>query len=231
MPKLSFLRYEQKFLLDKEQYAALGRALFGKTVDDPHCVGGGYTVHDRYYDTPESELAIEALLRPPYREKLRIRCYSDSEPQPGDTVFLEQKMKVNGFGHKRRIPKTLAQAEQFIAGGGEGGGTQEEREIAYMLSRYSLAPAAEISYYRRAFSVKDEPDIRITVDTSLRGARPDGTGSELLCDRYLLEIKVPAAFPLWLARTLTDIGAFGVSFSKYGQYYRLSSAQKTAVKG
>ena len=35
----------------------------------------------------------------------------------------------------------------------------------------------------------------------------------------LMEIKIPGAAPLWLARTLSELEIFPVSFSKYGICY------------
>ena len=35
-----------------------------------------------------------------------------------------------------------------------------------------------------------------------------------------MEIKIPGAAPLWLARLLSENGVFPTSFSKYGAYYK-----------
>ena len=36
----------------------------------------------------------------------------------------------------------------------------------------------------------------------------------------IYEIKTPAAAPLWLAHTLSELAIFPVSFSKYGTCYK-----------
>lgn len=36
---------------------------------------------------------------------------------------------------------------------------------------------------------------------------------------YLMEIKVPAAYPVWLADILCELQIYPVSFSKYGSVY------------
>lgn len=38
--------------------------------------------------------------------------------------------------------------------------------------------------------------------------------------RVLLEIKVAAAFPVWLSHVLSELELFPVSFSKYGRCYQ-----------
>ncbi|MBQ1620026.1 MAG: molecular chaperone, partial [Oscillospiraceae bacterium] len=39
-------------------------------------------------------------------------------------------------------------------------------------------------------------------------------------DTILMEIKIPGAAPLWLARLLSENRMFPTSFSKYGTYYK-----------
>ena len=39
-------------------------------------------------------------------------------------------------------------------------------------------------------------------------------------DRYLMEIKTNGAMPLWLVHTLTNMGIYPYSFSKYANAYK-----------
>jgi hypothetical protein len=53
-------------------------------------------------------------------------------------------------------------------------------------------------------------------------------GERLLPEgQWLMEIKTPQAIPLWLARTLSELRLYPVSFSKYGREYlgRLAARQ------
>lgn len=48
----------------------------------------------------------------------------------------------------------------------------------------------------------------------------DDSGCVLLDpDLYLMEIKVPSAYPLWLVEILSDLKIYPSSFSKYGSVY------------
>lgn len=220
MPECTFLRYERKFYIKQSKFKPLMNLISKHTAADEHCQNGGYFVTDRYYDTENYFLAIEALLKPAYREKLRIRRYGRGETAADECVFLEQKMKINGFGHKRRIPLSFAEAERFISDGSLGGMGQSAREIEYLLSRHTLLPSADICYYRMALTAPDDPGVRITFDTDLWAFDERGGGCvELLSGDYLMEIKIPHSFPLWLTSALHETGARPISFSKYGRFY------------
>ncbi|MFR0951673.1 MAG: VTC domain-containing protein [Lachnospiraceae bacterium] len=47
----------------------------------------------------------------------------------------------------------------------------------------------------------------------------DGECQVLDPDSYLMEIKVPDAYPMWLADLLCELKIYPVSFSKYGTVY------------
>ena len=50
--------------------------------------------------------------------------------------------------------------------------------------------------------------------------RSEAYGSPILRDdQTLVEIKVGGAMPLWLAHSLSELGIFQTSFSKYGNAY------------
>ena len=104
---------------------------------------------------------------------------------------------------------------------------QVGREVMWMTRRYSLRPAAVISYDRDAWFHPEMPGIRVTFDRNLMFRDWDmdlnakTPGIRLLpSDRQLLEIKTGGAYPLWLCRLLREIGAERTHFSKYGLAYQ-----------
>jgi len=83
-----------------------------------------------------------------------------------------------------------------------------------------------IAYDRIAMFGKDNPELRVTFDTNIRTRRENPTfefgtdGTQLLPpDKYLMEIKIPNAMPMFLARYLSENQIYNSSFSKYGKEY------------
>jgi hypothetical protein len=84
-----------------------------------------------------------------------------------------------------------------------------------------------ISYEREAFYDLDGSDLRITFDENILwretdlSLRQEAYGNALLGkDQTLAEIKVGGAMPLWLARSLSELGIYQISFSKYGNAFQ-----------
>jgi hypothetical protein len=101
------------------------------------------------------------------------------------------------------------------------------REIDWFLRQNPVWPRAFIACERTAWRVVDEPELRITFDEHLRWREEDldlcaGSAGEPLTEegQVLMELKIPTAAPLWLARLLSDEALFPTSFSKYGSAYR-----------
>ena len=218
----SFQRYEKKYLLTKDQYHAvrLGMAAWMKPDAYPR-----YSITNLYYDTGHFDLIRASLEKPVYKEKLRLRSYG--VPGNRDLVFLEIKKKVEEVVYKRRITLPVRDADAFVIGAQKGDDSQIGREIAYFLHLYRPEAKVFIAYEREAWAAADGGELRITFDTALRARSNDldlrlgDHGVPLLPDdRILMEIKIPAAAPLWLARLLSAAGIFPVSFSKYGTYYK-----------
>lgn len=77
----------------------------------------------------------------------------------------------------------------------------------------------------------------MTFDTGIRSRRDDlclehGDAGTLLYDKeyHLLEIKAASTYPLWLAKALSGLGIFPVSFSKYGTVYKKEVIERSPVK-
>lgn len=220
--KLTFERYEKKYLLSPSVYEQLWQRL------EPYLEPDLYprsTVCSLYYDSADYRLIRHSIEAPVYKEKLRLRSYG--VPGDDDTVFVELKKKYAGIVYKRRIGMPAAQAALWLAGACEAGDSQTAREIDYFLSSYDVAPRAYLACERTAWRAKENAELRITFDRDIRWRRDAldlraGSEGEPLLDggRLLMEIKLPDAAPLWLARMLSELSVFPASFSKYGTCYR-----------
>lgn len=233
-----FRRVEKKYLLTEEQCEALKTAISAYMNADRY---GLHTICNVYYDTDQDDLIRASIEKPIYKEKFRLRSYGI--PGGEDTVFLEMKKKYKGMVYKRRVAAPYDRTMEYLsrvtcqAGGEE---TPEDRdgltdspegkqilnEITFMIHRYQLHPRIYIAYDRIAYYGKENPDIRLTIDSNMRFREENlnlaagDAGTPILPEeKYLMEIKIPDAMPLWLTEILTRTKIYPVSFSKYGTYY------------
>ena len=221
--KLTFERYEKKYLLSREQYEKLFRALEGRIVPDQYHKS---TVCSLYYDTDDYALIRRSLDAPVYKEKLRLRSYS--VPDADGEVFVELKKKYQGMVYKRRIAMRAREATAYLAGEAPAPeNSQMTRELDWFLRSNRVSPKAYIACDRTAWVAKEQPELRITFDENLRWRVNDldltrGSAGESLIapGEVLMEIKIPGTSPMWLARLLSDQGIFPRSFSKYGSCYQ-----------
>ncbi|MGI6269777.1 MAG: polyphosphate polymerase domain-containing protein [Candidatus Howiella sp.] len=229
-----FERYEKKYLLYADQYRALRPAL------EPHMqpdIYGRTTICNIYFDTPDHRIIRRSLEKPVYKEKLRLRSYG--VPGKQDRVFIELKKKYRGIVYKRRTDMRLAQAEDYLyRGGAPGNPTQITREIDWFLHSYpGIKPAMYLSYDRIALAGRESRDLRVTFDSRIlwRGEELSlscGPYGRLLlpADCHLMEVKIPGAMPLWMARLFSELEIYPVSFSKYGGAYRTAQNKVDAEK-
>ncbi len=218
----SFRRYEKKFLLNAGQYAAMKAGMAGHMRPDEH---SRYTICNLYFDTDDWHLIRESMEKPAYKEKLRVRSYGTVGD--GDNVFVEIKKKYDGVVYKRRIVLPAAEAAEYLKSGKLEKPSQISREIDWMRARLDLEPKVFIGYDREAYAGIENDELRITFDTRLRWRENDldlraGDDGTLLIpqDTVLMEIKIPTAAPMWLARLLSVNSIFMTTFSKYGTYYK-----------
>lgn len=229
-----FRRYEKKYMLSAAQYTALRQRLASRMQEDEY---GQHTICNLYFDTEDFTLIRHSLDKPTYKEKLRLRSYGI--PDARDTVFIELKKKVRGVVYKRRVGMPLCEAYRYLLSGlRPAADCQILREIDWFQRQYEVRPRAFIGYDRIALFGKEDPALRITFDTAVRG-RADrldltlGDQGALFMQQgaRLMEIKIGEAMPVWLSRTLSACEIFPASFSKYGAYYQnyLLSARKEGV--
>ena len=146
--KLTFKRYEKKYLLSAESYRRL-MACMAEYIepDDYH----RSTVCSIYYDRDDFRLIRHSIDAPIYKEKLRVRCYNpvgeDSE------AFVELKKKYKGIVYKRRVVMTggVAQNKGIVSALEESLG-----HIIYTspLTQYVGALGAALFAYQKALKMR-----------------------------------------------------------------------------
>ncbi|MDD3242863.1 MAG: polyphosphate polymerase domain-containing protein [Eubacteriales bacterium] len=220
MAQTRFERLEKKYLVTGRQLEELMPVILQHMAVDQY---GRHTISNIYYDTPDFALVRKSIQKPQYKEKLRLRAYG--RPGEEDPVFVEMKKKVGGVVYKRRAEMPLSQAKAFLAGTGTAQG-QVAREIEWFLRSNHVAPRVALSYDRVALAGKDDAALRLTVDTNIRWRDTEleltkGAAGAPLLERgqALIEVKLPGAMPLWMARLFSRCGVLPTSFSKYGTCY------------
>jgi hypothetical protein len=215
-----------------KQYNGLMSVIYEYMEPDAYCRGGKeYGIYNIYYDTADSYLIRESLAKPYYKEKLRLRSYY-SPASLDDKVFLEVKKKIGGIVTKRRVTLTLEEAEEYML---QGNRPETEKyisrqvldEIDVLKGNYPLSPAQYISYQRMAFFGKEDSDFRLTFDRAITERTYDLSlsrecyGNQIIRpDQRLMEIKVSNSIPMWLSKSLSELGIYKTSFSKYGRAYQ-----------
>ena len=216
-----FRRYEKKYLLTDSQRELLFSRINEYLIPDRFAHS---TVCNIYFDTENSDLIVKSIEKPIYKEKLRLRSYST--PKMEDEVFLEIKSKHDGIVGKRRVILSLKDFYHYLNDHQFDTDNQIMKEIDYFFQYYDLMPAIYIAYDRESFVGKEEPDLRITLDSNLRYRYDDlkiedGDHGRLYFDKptYIMEIKTLGGMPLWLVHALSDLKIYPSSFSKYGKIY------------
>ena len=223
----AFERVEKKYRLDQKQYESFFDAASERIHMDEY---GLHTIRNIYYDTPDHELIRRSLDKPRYKEKFRLRGYG--EVQEDSIVFLEIKKKYQGIVYKRREQLSLGQARNYLEEGSRlGQRSQILKEIDYFFERYHPKPMLYLAYDREAYVGNENEELRIIIDRNIRSRSHrlelsyDGECRLLNQGKYLMEIKAADAYPIWLAKLLSELEIFPVSFSKYGAVYSHSKGK------
>ena len=219
-----FKRYELKYLLTPEQKEKVLFAMAPYMKLDKY---GRTTIRNLYYDTDTYLLIRRSIEKPAYKEKLRIRSYSQADDD--STVFVELKKKYKSVVYKRRISLPNKAAMAWLSGENHcRQHTQIAKEIDYFMQLYgSLHPTVFLSYEREAYFSNDGSDFRVTFDDTILCRQEELSltapvyGREILPDGMtLMEIKCNGGIPLWMAQVLSKEKIYKTSYSKYGTAYR-----------
>ena len=93
-----FKRYELKYIMTRKQKARILEAMEPYMTADKF---GRSTIRNIYFDSDDFILARHSIAKPDFKEKLRIRSYSQATSE--STVFVELKRKADRLVYKRRI--------------------------------------------------------------------------------------------------------------------------------
>ncbi len=249
----TFERKEKKYLITAEQCAAIKAGLAAHMRLDDY---GATRIDSLYLDTPDRSLICRSLEKPLYKEKLRIRSYGAFSE--ADTVFVEIKKKYKGIVYKRRVRMSSEGARAYVGGmtyeeaqrrfpvkGSTperelaAGKMQISREIDAFFRRYEgLSSSMLISCLREAWCPVDPSDVdcvdRITFDVDISYIDLMEQASVMrrpvtAPDQVIMEIKCTGGYPIWLCDLLSSVGAYPRSFSKYGNAYKRTLAERGAV--
>ena len=227
----SFQRYEKKFILGKTQYNMLIPKLLEYMNPDKYCKDRqNYNIFNIYYDTKNSDVIRHSISKPFYKEKLRLRSYTIPK-NLDDKVFLELKKKINGIVNKRRVSLTLGEAYKFLKfkkrpSSDDYINNQVLNEIEYYLSKNDVSPTVYIGYIHKAYFCKNDPNFRLTVDSNITARRNDLNlesglyGYDILGEnKYLMEVKILGAIPVWFTKILSELEIYNTHYSKYGNEF------------
>ena len=250
----TFERKETKYLITAEQCAAIKSGLAGHMRLDDY---GATRIDSLYLDNDAHDLINRSLEKPLYKEKLRIRSYGAFSQ--ASEVFVEIKKKYKGIVYKRRVRMSKQGCQAYLGGmsyeeatraypidpakpGKElaPGKVQIAREIdAFRVRHEGLKPAMLISCMREAWCPldADDPDCvdRITFDEDITYIdlletasvqRRPVTGNGMV----VMEIKCAGGYPLWLCHLLSSCCVYPRSFSKYGNAYKRTLAERGDVR-
>ena len=219
-----FKRYELKYMLTEEKKSKVLEAMTPHMALDKF---GRSTIRNIYFDTDNYHLIRHSIEKPAYKEKLRIRSYSQAASD--STVFVELKKKYQHVVYKRRVSMPEKEAMSWICQGNRCSMTSQiSEEIDYFLDYYdTLHPTVFLSYEREAYYSKDDSDFRVTFDDTILcrqydlSLRAEVHGAPILPEgMVLMEIKCSGGIPLWMTRVLSEEHIYKTSFSKYGTAYQ-----------
>lgn len=225
-----FKRYELKYMLTREQKEKIVERIKDYMELDKY---GRSTIRNIYFDTDNYRLIRRSMEKPAYKEKLRIRSYTQASPR--STVFVELKKKYDGVVYKRRISMPEEEAMDWVCGSRlNTRNTQISREIDYFMSFYGeLKPAAFLSYEREAYYEKSGGTFRVTFDENIlcrfdELSLEEEVWGERIMDEgmVLMEIKCAGGIPLWMVKVLSEEKIYKTAFSKYGTAYQKMIIEK-----
>lgn len=227
MSKISFNRYEKKYMLPKSMFENVMNDMSVYLNKDIHSLSiPYYTICNIYYDTKDDEIIKRSVSKPVFKEKLRMRCYCNGKDN--DLAYLEIKKKLNGYVNKRRTMITVSEAKNLIKNKvmpvyQKYHNKQVLNEIYHYVKEKELVPRIVVSYDRMAFADKVNHDVRVTFDSNITTRRDDiklerKQQDQIILDEdyYLMEIKTNSSIPLWLSHILNKYDLYSSSFSKYG---------------
>jgi hypothetical protein len=232
-PPSDSARTELKYSVPEEVAAhALSRAR-AALVPDPHALSPTQRVTSLYLDTPDLTFLRWSLARASDRFKLRLRRYGD---MPSATCYAELKRKTSSVVRKTRAAVPLHSVDAVLRAQPHDAAAFAKRDRDHLRAfvrhrcELSATPRILITSLREALRAPDPGELTaVTIDRGL-SCQP-ACGVDLLGDpdawtpialphgsepsRVLLEVKLGAQRPAWLAALVEHLTPWRVSFSKY----------------
>ena len=242
----TFKRKEVKYRINSEQREAIEAAAAA------HLALGRFgesKISSLYLDTPSRDIISRSLEKPLFKEKLRLRWYSDADPLDAEAIFLELKKKFKGIVYKRRVKLDARSAKELLACSGDcelaaaaeadvSVATQAQiiREMQAYIARFDdLRPSAIIKCDRKAYEEPELGDagLRITFDSNLRASDLFTNEHDLQLlepGESIMEIKCNRPYPEWLVKLLSSLRVYPRSFSKYGELHKKQVPQGAIIR-
>lgn len=211
-----FNRFEYKYQISVALSNTLINEFKARLYLDKYCQAhGSYRIVNRYIDTQTHDLIRKSISKPQYKQKLRIRTYSETIGSE-ELIFFEIKKKYNGVVNKRRCQMTYAQAQELMQHGQlttvhNYTNKQILSELTHIIKQDNYQEMSTIIYDRIAF-FDETKDLRISFDFNIHS----NSRTLLEPNLALMEIKTTGGMPLWLVETLNKYNIRKQSFSKYG---------------
>lgn len=201
-------RQEHKYVVPADTWWAVADGL----VDDFDIltINGevAFTYETTYYDTDDLLTYRQHVQSHRRRFKVRSRHYVDS-----GECFFEIKLKgAQGRTVKQRLPSTPSMHGRIDSAATDF--VRERLETAYGEPLESqLVPALTMGYRRMTLVGRGEEE-RVTIDSALTFATPDGATASAPTDRVIVEVKSPTGVGV-ADRAFREAGVRSMACSKY----------------
>ncbi len=214
------LRHEYKHPVNTFDLLQLQRRLPLILERDQHCgEDGSYIVKSLYFDNVWDKAYHEKLDGVNYREKFRIRYYNDDT----SLIRLEKKSKINGLCKKETAVITKALCEELLAGNSKGllDSNQPLLQELYAKWQYQCLRPKSIVVYRRESFVFGPGNVRVTLDSNIRGSNQVWNFLKSDCCLMpkqtfsVLEVKWDEYLPAVVKNAVCLSSRYATAFSKY----------------
>lgn len=213
-------RHEYKHRINLSDIMQLQTRLSAIMEHDKHCgVDGTYEIKSLYFDNYRDKVLREKIDGVDKREKFRIRYYNTDI----SFIHLEKKSKINGLCNKQKTPITAEQCQSLLDGRYHfllESDSDLMKELYAKMQYQVLRPMCIVAYRRECF-VHPAGNVRVTIDTELRGSynvkeflNPDLQFLRLY-HNSILEVKWDEYLPQMIRDAVQLNGRKSSSFSKY----------------
>lgn len=213
-------RHELKHYINFSDYKEIESKLSILSKKDKFADSNGiYKVKSLYFDNYEDKVLREKINGYPYREKFRIRFYNDET----SFIRLEKKSKINGLCIKQTAKITKEDCERIISGDFKVLRDNEDllcKELYAKINYQQLRPKNIVYYDRRPFIYR-AGNVRITIDSNIRGSSnvgmflKDDVRGFIPIREIILEVKYDNFLPQVIRDIIQIQNRFQTSYSKY----------------